>query len=90
VRFEWDPRKAAANKRKHDVSFEEAATSFADPRGLLLEDRLHPERAVLIGVSRRLRVLFTVFVELEEDCVRLISARKATRNERRRYEEEAE
>jgi uncharacterized DUF497 family protein len=66
VRFEWDPRKAAGNKRKHDVSFEEAATSFADPKGLLLEDKLHPERAVLIGVSRRLRVLFTVFVELEE------------------------
>ena len=56
----------------------------------MLEDKLHPERAVLIGVSRHLKVLFTVFVELEEDCVRIISARKATRNERRRYEEEAE
>jgi uncharacterized DUF497 family protein len=90
VRFEWDPRTAASNKRKHGVSFEEAATSFADPAGLLLEDRAHSERAVLIGVSRRLRVLFTVFVELEEDLVRIITARKATRKERRRYEEEAQ
>jgi uncharacterized DUF497 family protein len=72
------------------ISFEEAATSFADPDALLLEDKLHSERAVLIGISARLRVLFTVFVELAMDRIRIVSARKATRLERRRYEEESE
>ncbi len=89
MRFEWDPRKAASNKRKHGISFEEAASSFADPLGLLLEDKVRPDRAVLIAVSQKTRVLFTVFVELADDGARIISARKATRQERKRYEEEA-
>jgi len=90
VRFEWDPRKAASNKRNHGITFEEAASCFADPFGLLLEDKAHPERAALIGVSQKVRALFTVFVELADNSARIISARKATRHERRRYEEEAE
>ena len=90
MKFEWDPRKAALNKRQHGISFAEAATCFADPLGLLLEDKVHAERAVLIGVSLQNRVLFTVFVELTDSGIRIISARKATRHERRRYEEEAE
>jgi len=87
VKVEWDPRKAAANKRKHGVSFLEAVTSFADPAALMLEDEMHPERLVLIGVSDKSRVLYTVFAELTDDVVRIISARKATTHERRRYEE---
>ena len=60
VRFEWDPAKAAANRRKHGVSFEEALTCFADPLALVLEDQRHAERLVLIGVSTNRRVIFTV------------------------------
>lgn len=87
VRFEWDPAKAAANKQKHGISFEEALTCFSDPLALLLEDRRHAERLVLIGVSARSRVIFTVYAELDADGVRIISARRATREERRTYEE---
>ena len=90
MKVEWDPRKAASNKRKHGVSFNEAVTCFADPSGLLLEDEVHPERLVLVGVSQKSRVLYTVFAELADDVVRIISARKATTHERRRYEEEGE
>lgn len=91
VRFEWDPAKAAANKRKHGVSFEEAMTCFSDPLALLLEDRRHAERLVLVGESTRTRVIFTVYAELDDDDgVRIISARRATREERRTYEEGAE
>jgi len=90
VKVEWDPQKAASNKRKHGISFHEAVTCFADPYGLLLEDPAHPERLALIAVSDRSRVLFTVFAELHGDVIRIITARKATAQERRRYEEESE
>jgi len=90
VKVEWDPQKAASNKRKHGISFHEAVTCFADPSGLLLEDQVHPTRLVLIAVSEKSRVLYTVFAELTGDVVRIITARKATRHERRRYEEEGE
>ena len=66
--FEWDPRKAAANRRKHGVSFEEATTVFDDPAALLLADLEHGEpRIVAIGTSSRQRVLFVVSVEIDED-----------------------
>jgi uncharacterized protein len=87
VQFTWDPRKAAANLRKHGVSFDEAVTIFADPLAAMLEDALDPNRSILIGRSRRGRTLLTVFVELFEDMIRIISARRATSHERRRYEE---
>ena len=90
VRFEWDPAKAAVNKQKHGISFEEALTCFSDPLALLLEDRRHAERLVLIGVSTHSRVIFTVYAELDDDGVRIISARRATREERRTYEEGAD
>lgn len=87
MRFTWDPRKAAANVRKHGVSFEEAASVFADPLALAVEDAGDPARTVLIGVSERLRVLLTVYTEIDEDSIRIISARRATSHERRHYEE---
>lgn len=90
MKFDWDPKKAASNRRKHGVSFYEAVTCFADPSGLLLEDEAHPERLVLIGVSDKVRVIYTVFAEKVGDVIRIISARKATTHERRRYEEEGE
>ena len=87
VRFEWDPGKAATNKRRHGVSFEEALTCFSDPLALVLEELDHPERMILLGVSQARRVIFTVYAELAGDHVRIISARRATVHERRRYEE---
>jgi len=87
VRFDWDPDKAATNARKHGVTFEEAATVFADPLALAVQDELHGERVVLLGLSERSRLLLVVHVEQEDDIIRLISARRATSHERRRYEE---
>jgi uncharacterized protein len=86
--FTWDPRKAATNWRKHHVSFEQAATVFDDPLVLLLADWEHGEpRIVAIGAARTRRVLFVVATDLETDVVRIISARTASKQERRRYEE---
>ena len=89
VRFEWDPSKAATNKRKHDVTFEEAAECFEDPLALVLDESRHPDRLILIGESRRRRLVFTVYVEKDAAVIRIISARRATTHERRTYEEGA-
>ena len=88
MRYVWDPKKARSNEQKHSVSFEEAVTSFADPLAIIADDLVHPERALLIGASWKSRILLTVFIEKSEDEIRLISARLATRPERRRYEED--
>lgn len=87
MRYVWDPKKAHTNQKKHGVPFEEAVTAFADPLGIIVDDDAHPSRAILIGLSGRARVLFTVFIEKGDTETRLISARLATRPERRRYEE---
>lgn len=88
MRFAWDPRKARGNFTKHGVTFEEAATSFADELGLELSDQDHPDRLILIGMSSSTRLLLVVHAVLEsDDVVRIISARLTTRNERRKYEE---
>lgn len=88
--FDWAPRKAAANRRKHGVSFEEAATVFSDDHALLIDDPDHSaeeDRFVLLGVSATLRVLVVVHCYREGDArIRLISARKATRSERAQYD----
>mgnify|MGYP001208931166 CR=1 FL=1 len=87
MRYVWDPTKARTSRKKHGVSFEEAVTAFADPLALIVDEGEHPERAILIGMSWSERILFTVFIETSDDEVRLVSARMATRAERRRYEE---
>ena len=87
VRFEWNPRKAQINKRKHDVRFEEAAECFADSLAMVLTDQAHPDRLILIGQSQACRLIFTVYAEKDVDIIRIISARKATRAERSAYEE---
>ena len=87
--FEWDPRKAAANERKHRVTFDEAATAFADPLGIVLDDPRHSVdevRVVLLGLSSSSGLLAVMFTE-RGDRIRLISARKATRREHHHYEE---
>ena len=88
--FDWDPDKAESNLRKHGVSFEEAATVFGDPLALLMKDPDHSfeeERYLLLGRSIRQRLLVVAFAE-RPPLTRLISARRAIRTERRRYEEE--
>jgi uncharacterized protein len=89
VTYEWDPAKAAANARKHRVSFEEAASIFLDPSALTFSDPDHSaeeDRWITIGRSARLRVLFVAHTE-RNDRIRLISARLATRREQQQYEE---
>ena len=89
--FEWDAAKAVLNRRKHGVSFEEAATVFADPFAIRIFDSKHShdaeQRWILVGFSNRSRVLFVVFVEIYRQVIRIISARLATTAERLDYEE---
>ena len=88
--FEWDPKKAEINLRKHGVSFDEATTVFADPLSILQPDPSHSvgeQRYLVLGTSARRRLLVVAFAE-RPPRTRLISARRATRNERRTYEEE--
>jgi uncharacterized DUF497 family protein len=81
------PPKARANVRKHGVTFEEASTVFADPLALIVNDPAYSERSLIIGESIVRRILVAVFVEIADDEIRLISARRATRHERRNYEQ---
>ena len=88
MRFEWDARKAAANYLKHGVSFKEATQVFYDPNAVGDFDATHSEvepRFFIIGFSS-LRQLYVVYAEIEDQTVRIISARKPTRAERKVYE----
>jgi uncharacterized DUF497 family protein len=87
VNFTWDARKATTNLKKHGVSFEEAATVFGDALAIAIEDAVDPDRTVLLGMSEQQRVLLVVHTELDDSTIRIISARRATAYERRRYEE---
>jgi uncharacterized DUF497 family protein len=88
-RFEWDPRKNAANKRKHGVSFEEARSVFADEHGLLIDDPDHSEdeeRFILLGISASDRTLVVCHCYRHGDeVIRIISARRANAAERSEY-----
>lgn len=87
--FEWDRGKAAANLEKHKVPFDEAATVFGDPRALNMPDPKHSlseQRFALLGRSLRGRLLVVCYTE-RPPRTRLISARPASRRERRQYEE---
>src|SRR5438270_4407201 len=86
VHFEGDPKRAKANRAKHGVSFEEAATAFDDPLGAYYPDAMHQSRFILIGHSVRHRLPCVVHAEVEADTIRIISARKATRHEKAHYE----
>jgi uncharacterized protein len=83
--FEWDDEKALSNLDKHGVSFPEAATVFADPAAVYLDDGSGTDRMVVVGTSLRDRVLYVVHVERGRRD-RIISARPATRAERDVYE----
>ncbi len=86
-RFTWDPAKAAVNVAKHGVSFDEACTVF-DDLGIRLQLQTHADepRLAAIGYSSANRILYVVLVEVTYEEVRIISARKATRAERKNYE----
>ena len=89
LHFEWDINKATANIAKHGVSFEEAATVFRDAIAAIFDDEEHSDeelRELIIGHSDSNRLLLVCFTE-RDDAIRIISARKATRRERRDYEE---
>jgi hypothetical protein len=87
--FEWNEGKARANLAKHDVSFEEACTVFGDPLSLTIGDPAHSQaedRFIIIGNSHRAQLLVVVHTE-RGDNIRIISARRASRRERKSYEE---
>lgn len=89
LQFEWDERKAAANAKKHGVTFEEAKSAFADERAKLIDDPDHSkdeERFVLLGFSSALRMLVVCHCYRSEgNVIRIISARKANANESKSY-----
>lgn len=88
--FEWDENKAEINERNHGVSFDEAQTVFLDNLSVMKPDVEHSnteERLLIIGTSHKNRVIVVSYTE-RGDNIRLISARKATRHERKQYEED--
>ena len=90
VKFECDLDKAASNVEKHGISFDEAATVFDDPLALIFDDVAHSDdemREIIIGHSASGRILLVSFTERADDLIRIISARKTTRKERKDYEE---
>jgi len=90
VEFEWDPKKAALNLRKHGISFDEAATVFGDLLGTTVPDPDHSlaeDRYITIGTSNRRRLVMVAHTERRQR-IRIISARGLTRSEREAYEEE--
>lgn len=87
--YEWDPKKAKANLRKHRVSFEQAATVFLDPLAITYPDPDHSDeefREITVGHSAKLGVIFLSHTQ-RGNRIRIIGARKATRSERKQYEE---
>ncbi len=88
LRFEWDERKNAENKRKHGVSFEEAQTVFYDDRAILIADPDEDEeRFLLLGLSTTLRTLVVCHCyRVRDEVARISSARKALKEERADYE----
>lgn len=88
--FEWDPRKAEANRRKHGVSFTEAGTIFGDELTITVPDPDHSteeDRFITIGLSNRRRLLIVSHTD-RNNRIRIINARELTRSERKAYEEE--
>jgi hypothetical protein len=89
LKFEWDARKDASNRRKHQISFEDALSVFADPKALTFDDIEHSDfedRSLTFGLSSGGTLLVVVHAE-RDDAVRLISARRATKHEKRIYQE---
>jgi uncharacterized DUF497 family protein len=90
IRFEWDPAKASANKKKHGVSFDEARTVFYDEFAIQFFDEAGSEtedRFLMLGFSEQSRLLIVCHCEREQgNVIRIISARKATKKESKHYQ----
>lgn len=89
MKFEWDPAKSEANLKKHGISFHEASTVFGDPLALTFSDPDHSvgeQRFLTFGLSRLDQLLVVVHTERRK-TTRIISARRATRQERKIYED---
>jgi uncharacterized DUF497 family protein len=89
IHFEWHPEKARGNLKKHRVDFEEASTIFNDPQFITFLDDEHTqdeERFITIGLSNKNRLLMVAHTE-QNDKIRIISARRATKNEEKFYQE---
>ena len=87
--YRWDPKKAAANLKKHKVSFDEATSVFTDPFALTFDDPDHSldeKRFITIGTSSKQRILFLAHADRGEDHVRIIHARPATKTEAHAYQ----
>lgn len=90
MKFEWDPQKAAGNQRKHGVSFQEAASVLSDPLSITYHDPDHSiteYRFITVGISQFGQVLMVAHTD-RGDSIRIISARRTTRQERKHYEED--
>ncbi len=89
LEFEWNIEKSRINEKKHGITFEEAISVFDDETAAFLHDSEHSfneDRYLLIGYSKYNNLLFVSFTE-RDDRIRIISSRKATKNERKGYEE---
>ncbi len=89
MRFEWDDEKSEMNRLKHGIRFEEAQTVFLDPKAIEFFDINHSDdedRFIRIGISKRMNLLIVAFCERGTESIRIISARKATPDERQEYE----
>ncbi|MCL2087486.1 MAG: BrnT family toxin [Oscillospiraceae bacterium] len=88
--FDWDEKKSKINEKKHGITFWEATTAFGDERAQIYDDEEHSneeERFVLLGYSESSKLLMVCHCYRESDAVtRIISARKATAHERKKYE----
>jgi uncharacterized protein len=92
MKFQWDPKKASANIRKHNISFDEAVTVFKDPLALIFNDRAHSDyedREIVIGHSVLNRLILVCFTERADQFIRIFSARRATSHEQKEYEKNA-
>jgi uncharacterized protein len=90
LEFEWDEEKSTINERKHGVTFQSAQTVFGDPLATIFADEEHSqqeERQLIVGLTDHGELLFVSFVERSENLMRIISARRPTKRERREYEE---
>ena len=90
LKFEWDKQKASSNLKKHDVSFDEASTVFKNPLANVFNDEEHSgneDREYIIGRSSFQQLLIVFFTERARDLIRVFSARRITKVERRDYEE---
>lgn len=86
--FDWDPEKSAVNAAKHGISFAQALSAFDDPNAVFIDDPEHSgneRREKLLGMADDTGVILVIFTERAGETIRIISAREATRRERRQY-----